>query len=158
MAIIRDTLLALAYLHDLHIIHRDIKGTNILLTKRGEVKLADFGISVLLRGEEKATGSVGTPYWLAPEVATSSLVHSTYGTEVDIWSLGITAIEMAEMGPPRFGMDPQKVSTVHTSLSFYPCAILTAVLLITGCIRDRAESSTLPLSIRSMVNKLNQYK
>lgn len=63
MAIIRDTLSALAYLHDLHIIHRDIKGTNILLTKRGEVKLADFGISVLLRGEEKATGSVGTPYW-----------------------------------------------------------------------------------------------
>jgi len=87
------------------ITHRDIKGANILLTQSGVAKLADFGVSKITETNSKMQTKVGSPYWMAPEVISSG----SYDNLADIWSLGITGIEMAESGPPRSEQTPLRV-------------------------------------------------
>src|SRR5690606_29457794 len=87
----------LAYLHSKKIIHRDIKSGNILLNAAGQCKLADFGVSAELASTiSKRQSMIGTPYWMAPEV----LKQDHYDNKADIWSIGITAIELAQGEPP----------------------------------------------------------
>jgi serine/threonine protein kinase len=96
-------LLGLQYLHDQGVIHRDIKGANILTTKDGKVKLADFGVSTsTLAGADKEAQVVGTPYWMAPEII--QLSGATPAS--DIWSLGCTVIELLEGKPPYYKLAP----------------------------------------------------
>lgn len=92
----------LKYLHEEGIIHRDIKGDNILITKDGKVKLADFGTAKLEDAEKKTQTVVGTPYWMAPEV----IEMSACGPTSDIWSLGCTVIELLTGAPPYFELGP----------------------------------------------------
>merc|ERR1719330_789233 len=102
--IIRETILGLKYLHDDKKIHRDVKAGNILLTKRFNPKLADFGISCELQNTcAKRETQIGSPYWMAPEVIRAGF---GYNTRADIWSLGITCVEMAEMQPPYYHITP----------------------------------------------------
>ncbi|XP_076138314.1 serine/threonine-protein kinase TAO1 [Alosa pseudoharengus] len=100
-AITHGALQGLAYLHSHNMIHRDIKAGNILLTEPGQVKLADFGSASLV---SPANSFVGTPYWMAPEVILA-MDEGQYEGKVDIWSLGITCIELAERKPPLFNMN-----------------------------------------------------
>ncbi|XP_073097787.1 LOW QUALITY PROTEIN: serine/threonine-protein kinase TAO1-like [Manis javanica] len=96
-AITHGALQGLVYLHSHNMIHRDIKASNILLTERGQVKLADFGLASMA---SRASSFVGTPYWMAPEVILAKDKQQQYDAKVDVWSLGITCIELAEMKPP----------------------------------------------------------
>ncbi|EPY84370.1 misshapen-like kinase 1 isoform 1 [Camelus ferus] len=100
----------LAHLHAHKVIHRDIKGQNVLLTENAEVKLVDFGVSAQLdRTVGRRNTFIGTPYWMAPEViACDENPDATYDYRSDIWSLGITAIEMAEGAPPLCDMHPMR--------------------------------------------------
>uniref|UniRef100_A0A672MHL0 non-specific serine/threonine protein kinase n=1 Tax=Sinocyclocheilus grahami TaxID=75366 RepID=A0A672MHL0_SINGR len=100
-AITHGALQGLAYLHSHNMIHRDIKAGNILLTEPGQVKLADFGSASIA---SPANSFVGTPYWMAPEVILA-MDEGQYDGKVDIWSLGITCIELAERKPPLFNMN-----------------------------------------------------
>ncbi|XP_061783979.2 traf2 and NCK-interacting protein kinase isoform X4 [Nerophis lumbriciformis] len=108
--ICREVLRGLSHLHSHHVIHRDIKGQNVLLTDNAEVKLVDFGVSAQL---DKTIGRrntfIGTPYWMAPEViACDENTEATYDYRSDLWSLGITALEMAEGAPPLCDMHPMR--------------------------------------------------
>lgn len=100
-AICKDALQGLDYLHAMNRIHRDVKAGNILLTDSGTVKLADFGSASI---NCPANSFVGTPYWMAPEVILA-MDEGQYDGNVDIWSLGITCIELAERKPPLFNMN-----------------------------------------------------
>ncbi|KAM9782393.1 misshapen-like kinase 1 isoform 4-T4 [Syngnathus typhle] len=108
--ICREILRGLSHLHTHKVIHRDIKGQNVLLTENAEVKLVDFGVSAQLdRTVGRRNTFIGTPYWMAPEViACDENPDSTYDYRSDIWSLGITAIEMAEGAPPLCDMHPMR--------------------------------------------------
>jgi len=95
----------LEHLHGKNITHRDIKGANILLTQAGVAKLTDFGVSKIQEKGTKMQTVVGSPYWMAPEV----ISIGTYDNLADIWSLGVSCIEMAEGGPPRGDQHPMRV-------------------------------------------------
>ncbi|DBA81690.1 hypothetical protein WJX77_002971 [Trebouxia sp. C0004] len=101
-----ETLAGLAYLHSIGKVHRDIKCGNILLTETGEVKVADFGVAAQLSNTmSKRNTFIGTPHWMAPEV----IQESRYDGKVDVWALGISAVEMAEVTPPRWSVHPMRV-------------------------------------------------
>lgn len=103
--VLRQMLKGLAFMHSNNHLHRDIKSDNVLLNSKGEIKLADFGFAVgLTKQENKRTSVLGTPFWMAPEI----ISKTKYDSQVDIWSLGITAMEMAESEPPYMGMQPVK--------------------------------------------------
>jgi len=104
--LVRDALQGLSYIHKKGKIHRDIKAGNLVLNTKGVVKIVDFGVSAELKSQhEKRSTMVGTPYWMAPEV----VAENGYDFKADIWSLGITCIEMAEGNPPSYGLKPMLV-------------------------------------------------
>lgn len=137
----RETLQGLAYLHSMGKMHRDIKGANILLSDKGEVKLADFGVSAQITatlGEDekrptrrtvsnalsffftgKRKSFIGTPYWMAPEVAAVER-KGGYNHLCDIWAVGITAIELAELQPPMFDLHPMRALFLMSKSGYKP--------------------------------------
>jgi myosin-3 len=98
------------HLHENNVLHRDIRASNIMLTKEGEVKLVDFGLARMIKSETgKRQTCIGSPNWMAPEVVTCKTEHGPgYGTRVDVWAIGITAIELADGKPPFEDMHPTR--------------------------------------------------
>ncbi|KPP79732.1 mitogen-activated protein kinase kinase kinase kinase 5-like, partial [Scleropages formosus] len=116
----RETLQGLAYLHTKGKMHRDIKGANILLTDNGDVKLADFGVAAKITATiAKRKSFIGTPYWMAPEVAAVEK-NGGYNQLCDIWAVGITSIELAELQPPMFDLHPMRALFLMSKSSFQP--------------------------------------
>uniref|UniRef100_A0A665VXD4 non-specific serine/threonine protein kinase n=1 Tax=Echeneis naucrates TaxID=173247 RepID=A0A665VXD4_ECHNA len=107
----KQTLQALVYLHENKIIHRDLKAGNILFTLDGDVKLADFGVSAKnTKTLQRRDSFIGTPYWMAPEVVMCETSKDRpYDYKADIWSLGVTLIELAQIEPPNHEMNPMRV-------------------------------------------------
>ncbi|XP_059864376.1 serine/threonine-protein kinase 10 [Delphinus delphis] len=107
----RQMLEALTFLHGKKVIHRDLKAGNVLMTLEGDIRLADFGVSAKnLKTLQKRDSFIGTPYWMAPEVVMCETMKDTpYDYKADIWSLGITLIEMAQIEPPHHELNPMRV-------------------------------------------------
>eukprot|EP00048_Salpingoeca_helianthica_P016871 m.234613 g.234613 ORF g.234613 m.234613 type:complete len:317 (+) comp19691_c0_seq1:2-952(+) len=98
------------FLHSKFVIHRDINASNILLSEGGLIKLADFGVSMKCKGEPRRSSFIGSPHWMAPEVvACEQSKKNTYGTSCDIWSLGVTLLELADGRAPNSDLHPMKV-------------------------------------------------
>eukprot|EP00795_Rhopilema_esculentum_P013516 gene13516-4397_t len=108
--ILSEVLKGLQYLHDCNVVHRDIKGSNILLKADAGIKLIDFGVSTVLQSSSaRCRSSVGTPFWMAPEViACEQQLDYCYDGRCDVWSLGITAIELADGDPPLVDQHPMR--------------------------------------------------
>ncbi|XP_043288364.1 neither inactivation nor afterpotential protein C isoform X2 [Venturia canescens] len=108
--ILKEVIKALVHLHENNVIHRDVQGSNILLTKEGEVRLVDFGLTRMIKGEMgKRNTSIGSPCWMAPEVVMSNAEPPVgYGSRADVWAIGITAIELADGKPPFQDMHPTR--------------------------------------------------
>ncbi|KAJ8008116.1 hypothetical protein DPEC_G00101420 [Dallia pectoralis] len=116
----RETLQGLYHLHETSKMHRDIKGANILITDRGDVKLADFGVAAEISASvAKRKSFIGTPYWMAPEVAAVE-EKGGYNHLCDIWAVGITAVELAELQPPMFDLHPMRALMLMSKSSFQP--------------------------------------
>ncbi|XP_026554554.1 mitogen-activated protein kinase kinase kinase kinase 5 isoform X1 [Pseudonaja textilis] len=116
----RETLQGLAYLHMKGKMHRDIKGANILLTDHGDIKLADFGVAAKITATiAKRKSFIGTPYWMAPEVAAVEK-NGGYNQLCDIWAVGITAIELGELQPPMFDLHPMRALFLMSKSNFQP--------------------------------------
>ncbi|CAD5231812.1 unnamed protein product [Bursaphelenchus xylophilus] len=114
----RETLKGLEYLHAKGKVHRDIKGANILLSHSGDIKLADFGVAAQITATiGKRKSFIGTPYWMAPEVANVEQAGG-YGVECDVWAVGITSIELVELQPPLFDLHPMQVLRMLTKSSY----------------------------------------
>ena len=112
-----QTLQGLKYIHQHHRIHRDIKSDNVLLTSDGQVKIADFGYAAQLTQEKSVRNTiVGTPYWMAPEL----IRGQNYDKKVDIWSLGIMVMEMAEGQPPYMEFPPLRALFLITTKGIPP--------------------------------------
>lgn len=110
--ICREILKGLSFLHSQHRIHRDVKSDNVLLGLDGKIKLADLGYAVqLLKEKDQRSTVVGTPSWMAPELA----MGLRYNVSVDIWSLGIVALEIGDGQPPLLGKDPLKIISMIVS-------------------------------------------
>uniref|UniRef100_A0A8D0ASC4 non-specific serine/threonine protein kinase n=1 Tax=Sander lucioperca TaxID=283035 RepID=A0A8D0ASC4_SANLU len=107
----RQMLEALSYLHSMKIIHRDLKAGNILLMLDGDIKLADFGVSAKnTKTLQRRDSFIGTPYWMAPEVVMcETMKDAPYDYKADVWSLGITLIELAQIEPPHHELNPMRV-------------------------------------------------
>lgn len=105
-----QVLRALEFLHASLVVHRDINGSNVLLAEGGLIKVADFGVSAMCKGEIRRSSFIGSPNWMAPEVIAceNSRAH-VYGASADVWSLGATLIELAETKAPYFDLHPVKV-------------------------------------------------
>ena len=103
--IIEMILKGLIYIHSINLMHRDVKGSNILLSEDGLAKLGDFGVGLQLTDEEYRTSKKGSPYWMSPQV----VLNEKYDTKTDIWSLGITCVELVEGEPPNGDLKPKKV-------------------------------------------------
>ncbi|XP_066916208.1 mitogen-activated protein kinase kinase kinase kinase 5-like [Clytia hemisphaerica] len=122
-AVCTEMLKGLDYMHKQHKLHRDIKGANILLTSEGDVKLADFGVGAQITSTMgKRNSFIGTPYWMAPEVAA---VERTGGYDhlCDVWAVGITAIELAECQPPLFELHPMRALYLISKKNYTPPSV-----------------------------------
>ncbi|KAM7540834.1 hypothetical protein Aperf_G00000029980 [Anoplocephala perfoliata] len=116
----RETLRGIAYMHSQGKIHRDIKGANILLCNDGAVKIADFGVAAQITHTiQRRNSLIGTPYWMAPEVVAVER-KGGYDEKCDIWAVGITAIEYAELQPPMFDLNPLKALRILSMKSYKP--------------------------------------
>ena len=105
----RDALKGLQHMHRMGFLHRDIKGANIMVKRDGSVKLIDFGVSGRVSAAAPTRQTfIGTPYWMAPEVIENKVAQSPYDGSCDVWSLGITLLELAEKGPPLAELHPMK--------------------------------------------------
>ncbi|GAA49777.1 mitogen-activated protein kinase kinase kinase kinase 3 [Clonorchis sinensis] len=116
----RETLRGIEYMHKAGKIHRDIKGANILLTNDGDVKIADFGVAAqITQTIQRRNSFIGTPYWMAPEVAAVER-KGGYDEKCDIWALGITAMEYAELQPPLFDLHPMNRECTYVACYLKP--------------------------------------
>lgn len=181
--ICREILRGLSHLHANKVIHRDIKGQNVLLTDNAEVKLVDFGVSAQLdRTIGRRNTFIGTPYWMAPEViACDEHPEATYDNRSDLWSLGITALEMAESQPPLCDMHPMRAlfliprnnpprlkskkwskkfhSFIETVLvKDYPLRPFTDQLLKHPFIKDQPTERQVRIQLKDHIDRVKKHK
>jgi len=110
IAISRELAIALKHVHEVHVIHRDVKAANILITESGQLQLCDFGVSGALESNaSKRSTIIGTPFWMAPEMHNDGMIPNGYGTEVDCWAFGCTVYELATGLPPNARIHPRKL-------------------------------------------------